>query len=161
MTVTTRWATAADEGALAALDAVAWDDTSSFPSVRARDRSFFGEDRPPEVFIVAEIDREVVGYLKLKPWTDLPENQHVLGCLGLAVSPTARRNGVASALLGAAEREARSRGARKIRLGVFATNEPALALYTRHGYVQEARLVDEWLINGRHVDDLHLALYLD
>jgi ribosomal protein S18 acetylase RimI-like enzyme len=161
VTVTTRWATAEDEPALAALEAVSWNDRSGFPSAQEREGSFFSEGNPPEVHLVAELEGEVVGYLKLKHWTPLPENAHVLGCLGLAVAPSARRKGVAATLLQAAEREARTRGARKIRLGVFSTNDAARALYERHGYVQEARLVDEWLIGGRWVDDLQLARYLD
>ena len=158
--VTTRWATADDEEALAALDAGAWDATSGFPSTFGRGGPFFSDGNGPEVHLVAELDGAVVGYLKLKPWTPLPENAHVLGVQGVAVDPTARSRGVGSALLAAAEQAARERGATKLRLGVFGSNPRAQALYARHGFVEEGRLVGEWLIEGEPVDDVVMAKHL-
>lgn len=161
MTVTTRWAVPADEDALAALDAVAWDSRSGFPSMSGRGGPFFSESTPPSVVLVAELDGAVVGYLKLKPWTPLEENAHVLGLQGIATLPSARGRGVGTALLRAAEAVARARGARKIWLGVFGTNPRAQALYAREGYVVEGVRRGEWCIDGVDVDDVLMARYLE
>lgn len=52
----------------------------------------------------------------------------------LAVAPGARRRGVGRALLRAAVREARSRGAWSLRLDVFDNNAPAISAYRRAGF---------------------------
>jgi ribosomal protein S18 acetylase RimI-like enzyme len=80
--------------------------------------------------------------------------------MGLAVAPEARRRGVGSALLSAAEQHARARGARKLFLRVLSTNQSALRLYGRLGYEREGVLRDEFLINGRYTDDVLMAKHL-
>ncbi|MFN3959680.1 MAG: GNAT family N-acetyltransferase [Parvularculaceae bacterium] len=52
----------------------------------------------------------------------------------IAVDPAARGQGVASALLAAAERAARARGCCVLRLEVRASNHSALSLYRRAGF---------------------------
>lgn len=160
MSVTTRVARAEDDAALQALDAVAWSDASGFPSTRGRTGPFFGADKPVEVVLVAEQDGEVAGYLVLKPWTTLPEHQHVLAVQGVATHPDRRGVGVGTALLRAAEDRGRALGARKLALGVFATNPRAQALYARLGWVVEGVRRGEWLVAGEPVDDVVMARYL-
>ena len=151
----------ADQAALTELEAIAWSAESGFPSLMApgarRDASFFGTGNPPEAHLVAELDGSVVGYIRLKPPTPLPENAHVIQVQGLAVHPDARRRGVASALLDAAEATLRERGTRKLTLRVLSTNQPAIGLYERHGFVREGTLLEEFCINGRFVDDVAMA----
>ena len=52
----------------------------------------------------------------------------------LAVAPGARGRGVGRALLRAAVREARSRGAWSLRLDAFDNNAPAISAYRRAGF---------------------------
>jgi ribosomal protein S18 acetylase RimI-like enzyme len=162
--VAVRIARAEDEAALGRLDAVAWTPASGFPSVMARSGdpfyAFFTEDNPPEMHLVAELGGRLAGYLRLKPVTTLAENAHVLGVMGLAVAPEARRRGVGSALLSAAEQHARARGARKLFLRVLSTNESALRLYGRLGFEREGVLRDEFFIDGRYTDDVLMAKHL-
>jgi GNAT superfamily N-acetyltransferase len=114
-----------DEPGLAALDTSAWTHESGFPSViQAADGSFFSPDSPPDAHLVAELGGQLAGYLRLKPMTRLPENVHVLGILGLAVAPTARRKGIAAALLKAAEDQVRARGATKLSQRVLSPTIP-------------------------------------
>lgn len=54
----------------------------------------------------------------------------------IAVSPAARGGGVGLALLRAAQRAARTRGADALRLEVRTGNAAAIALYEREGYVR-------------------------
>ena len=150
----------ADQAALTELEAAAWSPESGFPSTMAadlRDATFFGTGNPPEAHLVAELNGRVAGYIRLKPPTKLPENAHVVQVQGLAVHPDARRRGVAASLLDAAEETLRERGTRKLTLRVLSTNEAAIRLYERHGYVREGTLVEEFRINGRFVDDVIMA----
>ena len=162
--VAVRVARPKDEAGLARLDAAAWTPASGFPSVAERVNdpffTFFTGDSPPEAHLVAELDGRLAGYIRVKPATTLRENAHVLGIVGLAVAPGSRRRGVASALLAAAEQHARARGARKLSLRVLGTNETAMRLYERHGFRREGTLRDEFLIEGRFVDDVLMTKHL-
>jgi ribosomal protein S18 acetylase RimI-like enzyme len=154
-----RWAVAGDEDELLALDRVSWDARSGFPSMQERD-SFFTERSAPEELLVARHEGRIVGYLRLKDKYAFPEGAGVFGIFGLAVIPDARRLGVASALLEAAETEARRRGGRKIVLNVFGTNVGARRLYERHGYQMAGRSRAEFLVEGELVDDLAFEKHL-
>ncbi|MGA8117446.1 MAG: GNAT family N-acetyltransferase [Actinocatenispora sp.] len=162
--LTVRWApmvrpaTVADDAALLALDTVSWTPGSGFPSVsHGASTSFFGGRRTPETHLVAALGDQVVGCVSTLPKTPFAEGAHVYGLWGLMVAPEARRLGVASALLAAAERTVVERGGRKMSLRVLGTNEAAQGLYERHGYVVEGRYEEEFLIDGRYVHDLSLA----
>jgi ribosomal protein S18 acetylase RimI-like enzyme len=153
-----RVARASDEAQLARLDRVSWSPQSGFPSVMQQAGTvFFLTESPPQAFLVAEMDGVLVGYIRLGSPLPLPENAHVMGVLGLAVAPDARRRGVATALLTGAERRARARGARKLSLRTFSTNPEAIRLYTSFGFEREGLLRAEFLIEGQYVDDLLLA----
>ena len=155
-----RAALMADQAALAELDAVAWSAESGFPSAlgaRIQERTFFTADNPPEVHLVAELDGSVVGYIRLKPASRLPENAHVVQVQGIAVHPDARRHGAAASLLDAAEKQLRERGIRKLTLRVLGTNHGAISLYERHGFTREGTLLEEFRINDRYVDDVLMA----
>jgi ribosomal protein S18 acetylase RimI-like enzyme len=159
-----RVARAADEAALTRLEAAAWTPASGFPSVieRVNDPffTFFTDDSPPETHLVAEAGGRVLGYIRLRPATRLRENAHVLAIVGLAVDPGARGRGIATALLTAAEQSARAHGGSKLSLRVLSTNEPALRLYERSGFVREGTLRGEFRIQGRDVDDVVMAKHL-
>ena len=151
-----------DDAALSALDRTAWSPVSGFPSTFSTgDPSpFFSEANPPTVHLVAELEGRVVGYLRFRPPTDLPENAHVLAVHGLAVAEDARRCGVAIELLQQLVRVAQERGVRKLTLRVLSTNQPAQRLYEKQGYVLEGTLLGEFLVDGAVVDDLILARHL-
>lgn len=154
-----------DDTTLASLDAAAWSADAGFPSVfervTATNAPFFGAENPPDAHLVAELNGNVVGYIRLKPPTHLPENAHVMQVQGLAVDPSARRRGIAATLLTAAMERLRERGTRKLTLRVLSTNTAAIALYERLGFTCEGVLHGEFIINGRDVDDVLMAIPLD
>jgi ribosomal protein S18 acetylase RimI-like enzyme len=151
-----------DRAALAGLTAIAWSAESGFPSVIERaDGGFFSAALPPQAHLVAEMDGSVVGYIRLKAPTRLPENAHVIQVQGLAVHPVARRRGVAAMLLAEAERRLRERGTQKLSLRVLSTNSAAISLYERLGFTREGVLRHEFIINGSYVDDILMAKPLD
>jgi ribosomal protein S18 acetylase RimI-like enzyme len=125
-------------------------------------RPFFENARPEEV-LVAVLDDEVAGYLRLRPATPWASNEHVLMIAGLGVRPSAQRKGVASALLEAAEAYASERKVERLTLRVLSVNTAALALYERHGYETEGELRGEFRLpvgpGGAvvQVDDVLLA----
>jgi len=150
-----------DDTALARLSAAAWSAESAFPSLIENDSRtnapFFGAENPPEAHLVAELNGSVVGYIRLKPPTRLPENAHVMQVQGIAVHPDARRHGAAGSLLDVAAEQLRDRGIRKLTLRVLSTNRAAIRLYERHGFAREGLQSEEFLINGRYVDDILMA----
>lgn len=56
------------------------------------------------------------------------------------VAPTARGQGIGSALLKQALDWARSRGARRVRLGVTSAESPAMRLYRSHGFCSTGQI---------------------
>ena len=88
--------------------------------------------RVPTVhYLVAEVDGTVVGHAVTSLAGDIAELQRI------AVTPAARRTGVASALLGASV--ALAAGADRMLLEVRADNVGALAFYAAEGFVEVDR----------------------
>lgn len=158
--VTVRRAVEEDDAALLAIERSAWDASSGFPSYQETLQDTFFSRSGPEAHLVAEYEGRVVGYLRLQDKYQFPEGAGVLAINGLAVAQDARRLGVASALLEAADAEGRLRRARKISLHVHSTNAAARRLYERHGYVVEGTHPDEFLIEGSYIAALDMAKLL-
>jgi ribosomal protein S18 acetylase RimI-like enzyme len=142
-----------DAAALRALDRATW--SASVTPGAASDAPFDTTGA-----LVAEVDGEVAGYVSLGHPTRLESNRHVLSVHGLAVAPAFQGRGFGRALVRAAVEEARARGARRLTLRVLATNPGARALYEACGFVVEGVLRDEFLLDGRYVDDVLMALDL-
>jgi len=155
-----RPARAGDEQALARLDRATWTTLTSPAPPPPREWSFFNERVEIREVLVALVDDEVVGYVRLGRATPLAASDHVLMIAGLAVDPALQRQGVGRALLEAAEAEARARGARRLTLRVLARNDGARRLYERAGFVVEGVLREEFLLDGDYVDDVLMALDL-
>ncbi|MGZ0150853.1 N-acetyltransferase family protein [Kribbella sp. WER1] len=158
--VTVRQAVEEDDAALLAIEQVAWDASSGFPSYAETLQETFFTRSGPEAHLVAVYDGAVVGYVRLQEKYPFPEGSGVLAINGIAVAPDARRLGVGNALMTAATEEARSRGSRKITLHVHGVNAPARQLYERHGYVVEGTHTAEFVIEGALVDALDMAKFL-
>lgn len=132
------------------------------PPVRYSEYTFFDERTRPQDVLVAEIGYLHCGYVKFRPAGHHPPTRsHILEISGLAVDPMHQRMGVGRRLIDAAVDEGHRRGSRKLSLRVLGTNERARRLYEKCGFVIEAMLQEEYLIDGRYVDDLHMTLRLD
>ena len=93
-------------------------------------------NNPLSLWIVAECDGTVAGYVG---------SQSVLGeadMMNLAVSPLFRRQGVASGLVEALIKHLKERDVHVLVLEVRASNEPAIRLYEKYGFVQVGRRPD-------------------
>jgi len=106
--------------------------------------------------LVAVADERVFGHLGIHIF-ESPRRRHAAN-IGLGVSESARRRGVASALVDAAidlcEKWA---GIRRIELETYTDNEPAIALFKRKGFLVEGAARGYALRDGCYVDALLMA----
>ncbi|WP_432195333.1 N-acetyltransferase family protein [Streptomyces sp. bgisy027] len=144
-----------DEEELSLLDRRTWSHLHAVtPRPQAPHSPFFDERHAPGDHLVAELDRRIVGYVRLGFPTALASNAHVREIQGLAVCDEARGHGVGRALIRAVVEEARRRGARRLTLRVLGHNTPARKLYESEGFVVEGVLPEEFFLEGRYVDDV-------
>ena len=92
--------------------------------------SMLREELDKGIFLVAERDGQAVGYVGCQ--TVLDEGY----ITNVAVSPDARRQGIARALIAKLTDEARAAGLAVVTLEVRASNAPAIALYEGAGFVR-------------------------
>ena len=85
------------------------------------------------VFLLAEQDGKILGYLGMKPVLDEGYISNV------AVTSSARGKGIGSALLEKLTSYAKENGIKTISLEVRPSNAPAIALYEKFGYKQVGR----------------------
>ena len=146
-----------DHDALLRIERETWHPQHS-PAPGPLEGPFFSDRAPAEAHLVAETESEPVGWLRFGHPTPLPASAHVWVVQGLAVTPRHQGHGVARTLLHELLARAQSNGIRKIGLRVLSTNEPARTLYASCGFVVEGVLADEFLIDGRFVDDVLMAV---
>ena len=152
-----RPARADEEAALRALDRATWTQLASPAPVPAPGAPFFRAGVGAADVLVADEDGELAGYVALGSATPLESNRHVVCIHGLAVAAEYRGRGLGRALVEAAAAEATRRGARKLSLRVLGDNTVARGLYESCGFAVEGVLRDEFLVDGRYVDDVLMA----
>lgn len=159
-----RTATPADaEAWIATIDRIAAERvylmTEKFGRTVDEIRTQFREADPRNVlWLVAEVAGTVVGGADVHrgKW----EKTAHTGDLGIFLLPDYRGLGIGRRMMERMIGWARSVGVRKLKLGVFATNERAIALYRGLGFAEEARLHDEAILNGHPVDEVLMVLWL-
>ena len=127
MSALVRPATLDDVEAVAASEQANLDLDAWSPSLVAQ--GVLGE-LPTIHYLVAESEGVVVGHAVASLVGDLGELQRI------AVAAPHRRTGVASALLDAVLALAAGEDTERVLLEVRETNEPALAFYARHGFME-------------------------
>ena len=104
---------------------------------------------------VASAGDEIIG------WIDVDRSYHGYGEIGMAIAREWRRRGVGSALLEAAIAWARECGLHKLSLSVFPHNTAGIALYRKHGFVEEGRRAKQLRrANGQLWDLVDMGLLL-
>lgn len=103
---------------------------------RASEERFFPDGRlvDGQLLFTITADGEDAGWLWIGPMED-PSSWYVWD---VAVHEAFRGRGIGEAAMRLAEDVARSQGATKLRLNVFAYNDPAIRLYARLGYATDA-----------------------
>ncbi len=110
------------------------------------------------LFLVAVIDGDIVGTSDIARGRH-SKNRHTAS-LGIALRKDARGVGLGRAMIQEMIGWAQSQGIRKLTLGVFASNRPAVALYRKLGFTLEGRLKGQVILQGKPVDELLMALWV-
>lgn len=121
------------------LDALVALEEAAFPGDRMSRRALARNIQSPSLcFLVAREGGSLLGHALLA----FRAHSTLARLYSLAVRPGETGRGLGRALLHAAERHARKRGADRLRLEVRADNMPALRLYDSTGYARFARIPD-------------------
>ncbi|RLQ92432.1 GNAT family N-acetyltransferase [Falsibacillus albus] len=108
-----------------------------------------------ETFFVAEIDGEVVGWIVFTATQNRKRLAHT-GTFGMMIGEKYRGRGIGKLLLSALMDWAEKNPViEKVSLGVFSTNERAIALYKKMGFIEEGRKIKEFKFDDDvYVDDI-------
>lgn len=113
-------------------------------------------DNERMVFLVALHQGEVIGSCSLEQFLRVRRSH--CGGIGMGVAPTWQGQGVGTRLLSAVLEVADQwMGLQRVELTVYADNQPALALYRRHGFEVEGHLRDYALRDGVFTDACSMA----
>lgn len=141
----------------------------------ARERIHIAFTEAPSVeqakfFVASMIQRDLPFYVaddggRVVGWCDIfvaPENPQRpgfghLGALGMGLDSGFRGRGLGEALLGAALEHAGRIGLERVELQVYATNEPAIALYRKFGFETEGVKRRARKLDGRYDDIIQMA----
>lgn len=109
--------------------------------------------------LVAVVDSKIIGHLDLQRDLLWPSSHRLELSMGLEYDY--KQRGLGSRLMKQAiEFASVFEGARWIDLGVFKGNAPALALYSKFGFVQTGFIVDKFRTDGSSIDDIQMTLKL-
>ena len=107
-------------------------EVGSYPDPWPRSIFYLMRGRAPDLFLVAEVEREVVAYsIGEIEWMHGVRVGHLMN---IAVAEACRRRGIAGRLLDELERRFRERNAEYSYLEVRAGNDKAQHLYRKRGY---------------------------
>jgi RimJ/RimL family protein N-acetyltransferase len=111
---------------------------------------------PGKVYIVAEIKKEVVGFIAFVNW-DTRRTEHT-GLMSMFIKRKYRNKGAGKALGNELLNWGKTNPVnKKISLYVFSTNKNAIALYKKLGFRVEGRFKNDMIINGKYVHSI--AMY--
>ena len=111
--------------------------------------------------LVACVDGEVIGHLKLRTFPNSPRRKHI-GSIGMSVHDKWQGKGVGTALMQAAVDFAdKWLNLSRLDLSVCTDNEPALRLYKKFGFEIEGTMRRYVFREGRLVDVYLMARLLD
>ncbi|MNJ43397.1 N-acyltransferase YncA [compost metagenome] len=153
-----RLSTFSDASAIMELDKLVWDESTTPGQINWRSKVHFLETCPPGSQLVAVIGDKLCGYLGFAPPTPLTSNRHVYD-INIAVHPDYQGQGVGQGLMSQMKELAQEQGIRKLSLRVLATNQRAITFYKQCGFMEQGRLVAEFYLQGKYVDDI-LMYYL-
>ncbi|AIY41577.1 GNAT family acetyltransferase YhhY [Collimonas arenae] len=108
-------------------------------------------------FVALDGDR-LIGWCDVLPHP-LPGFGHG-GTLGMGVLEPWRGRGVGDALLAATIERATTSGITRVELEVYARNAAAIALYRKHGFVEEGVKRKARFLDGRYDDVVMMALLI-
>lgn len=107
-----------------------------------------------ETMLVAETRNQIVGWIVFRS-PGRARLSHT-GSIGMMIDKDFRNMGIGKLLIkGILDWATSNPLIEKVCLGVFSTNERAVALYKKMGFIEEGRKIKEFkLDNGEYVDDI-------
>ena len=129
------------------------------PELESTRRFVMDNIRNGEPQYVAVNGQIVVGWCDIS-LSDKPVFKHC-GTLGMGVVAEYRGRGIGTRLLDAVLARAKEIGLDKVELAVYETNETAIHLYEKFGFVREGRKVKGSKVDGLYQDDILMARFLD
>jgi ribosomal protein S18 acetylase RimI-like enzyme len=141
-----------DFEALVELDNLIWNETNAPASIHWSSIEEFAKHHDRDQ-LVAVIDGIARGYISYKPPIPLPSNHHVLE-FSIGIHPIAQGQGIGRKLIEALTDYAKNNNIKKLSLRVMGSNKGAIRFYKSCGFIEQGRLVSEFLIKGKYVDDL-------
>ncbi|SJZ63003.1 L-amino acid N-acyltransferase YncA [Pilibacter termitis] len=120
----------------------------------------FQEKMQNATIVVALENEKILGFLNLSQMSKLESNRFSM-LIGIGVAKNAQSSGVGRNLISWVKEYAREHGKHKIGLRVLSTNEKAIRFYEKNGFIEEGRLRDEFFIDGKFVDDVFMACFLE
>lgn len=142
------------------LNNMIWNDDNAPAPVHYESVEEYVKYRPPGSQLVAVDEVGVCGYVNLKSVIPIPSNDHVAE-MAIGVYPRCQGKGVGRLLIERCEEWAREQGKKKVMLRVMESNSGAIEFYKRMGYIEQGRLVKEFFLNGKYVDDIFMYKWLE
>jgi len=142
------------------LDHRIWNQKITPGTIKWNSVNEFAIRNPEGSQVVALVDGGVVGYLGFQSPTPLETNQHVIE-IDIAVDTRFQAQGIGRQLIEKGKAVAKEKGIRKLSLRVLATNEGAIEFYQKCGFIEQGRLINEFYIGGKYVDDYLMYMLLD
>jgi RimJ/RimL family protein N-acetyltransferase len=112
------------------------------------------------LLVVAQVDDQVVGHLRLFSEWYGPKGRHV-GEVGLSIVKPWRERGVGTAMMLYASAWAERAHFQKLTASVIATNRRALNLFARFDFIQEGCRVRQFNVVGQYVDEILLRRFVN
>ena len=133
-----------------------------YPDITLWEKRLAEVAKGDRTLIVAEHENgDIIGSCSGWQNTANPRLAHSAG-IGITITPAWQGCGVGSALMQALITELRDwHPFRRLELHVYADNAPAIALYRKFGFVEEALLKGHGFRQGQYHDTLQMSLWLD
>lgn len=120
-------------------------------------RSLTNLEKDKHVAVVAEADGRVVGSCELNP---RPGRMSHVASLGISVKDGYREKGIGQEMMRELEKQAPKLGLESIYLEVFSTNDRAIHVYRKMGYVETGRIPACIKYRGGYVDSVIMTKHL-
>lgn len=127
------------------------------PMQKAEFKPIFNELIDQNIIFIYSENSEDIGMFKLIPLTYRSSHINYLG--GLAINPNYSRKGFGSKMLLEILEIGKERGLKRIELSTATTNENAIKLYEKHGFVFEGVLKNYTYLKleNRYIDEQYMA----
>ena len=142
------------------IDNRVWNTATTPAIIKWNSVSEYKQRNPEGSQLVALVNGKVAGYLGFHSPTPLNTNQHVLE-IDIAVDRYFQGIGVGKSLLSSAVKIFKEKGIKKLSLRVLETNSGAIRFYQKCGFLEQGKLINEFFIDGKYVNDLLMYRLLE